>query len=495
MRVLIYIYDKSPRTLTLLRALKDGFIANKDQVDIAKVDEFKEVSDWAQMVVLLDMQNIQIANAYRRASRHVLLVERGYFYPDNYYRFALDGYQPKNLHTDPKSYARAEKIIADGNIMLDPVRPPLTKTPENIVYFGNSFVYRQWHKLRENFDVNMTRHIASKVDQENTVLWFRPDKYPANDAYPPCCYRVTPKEDVAKLIRECELLVEHGGFWGVEGLLAGVALASTSVNSPVATLAPLFPEGITSPFSYTDKERWQVLANLAHYQFSLEEIASGYAMRHLTPDTFKRIEIDYADSTPDNSDYLIAQYRLMHEMGKYRGGFNDNLMENIKPLFERFKPETLLDYGSGKGRQYSELNQHLEWHGEVKPTCYDPGHEPFATKPEGTFDGVICTDVAEHIPEHAVKEFLQTVINYATKCVFLCIYTQLAVKSLPDGRNAHLTVQHAKWWAKRIVEAMEARFGDGLVNIRNNDNHTWIISNLDGTFEVLAVFRGDESKD
>lgn len=488
MRVLIYIPDKAERTLALLTALKDGFKAYGDETQVAKTTEFKEIDPWAQMVVCIDLHTQPIANAYRRAGRHLLLVERGYFYPEKYFRFALDGYQPKMLHLEPMTLHRAEAILEQGNIILaSPRKHKLV--PENILYVGNSFLYRQWHRLREAFDVNITRHISSKLDPQHTVIWFKPDHYPAPAAYPPNCEMLQEKDDVLKVLNECDLVVEHGGFWGVTALIAGLPVAITSENSPVTTIAPQFPLGIYNPFEYTHKERMQVLANLAHYQFNLEEIASGMAMQHMTPHTFKRVELSYKGN-PNDKQYIIDQYKLMHEMGKYRGGFNETLMTHMKALFKRYKPETLLDYGSGKGHQYDYKAQHLEWHGEVKPACYDPGFEPFAKKPEGTFEGVICTDVAEHIPEPEVDAFLREVINYATKCVFLCIYTKEAVKSLPDGRNAHLTTQHAKWWAKRIVAIMEERFGQ--VDIRNNDNHTWTVSTLDESFAVLAAFRGDE---
>ena len=47
------------------------------------------------------------------------------------------------------------------------------------------------------------------------------------------------------------------------------------------------------------------------------------------------------------------------------------------------------------------------WPG-VAVTCYDPGYAPFAEPCEGTFDGVITTDVLEHIPEEDIGWVLCT---------------------------------------------------------------------------------------
>src|SRR3546814_17805417 len=62
-------------------------------------------------------------------------------------------------------------------------------------------------------------------------------------------------------------------------------------------------------------------------------------------------------------------------------------------------------YGSGKAKAYapypgepadSRFKSLPDW-GDVKVTCYDPGYEPFSGPIEPAYDGVICTDVLEHI--------------------------------------------------------------------------------------------------
>ena len=59
--------------------------------------------------------------------------------------------------------------------------------------------------------------------------------------------------------------------------------------------------------------------------------------------------------------------------------------------------KTLLDYGAGQGWQYTEECYHVLWN--IMPTLYDPAVAAFHVKPSQRFDGVICTDVLEHIPE------------------------------------------------------------------------------------------------
>jgi SAM-dependent methyltransferase len=147
---------------------------------------------------------------------------------------------------------------------------------------------------------------------------------------------------------------------------------------------------------------------------------------------------------------LSEQYRLLHEAGHFPGFSIRKHVTSIDGLIRKTGSKTILDYGCGKGRQYAELNLHKYWN--VEPTLYDPA--TFPEKPEGRFDGVVCTDVLEHIPEEDLREVLREIFNYSRKFVFLSICTREARKTLPDGRNAHLTIKPEEWWLS-LMEGLE----------------------------------------
>ena len=149
---------------------------------------------------------------------------------------------------------------------------------------------------------------------------------------------------------------------------------------------------------------------------------------------------------------IINQYKILHEKGKFQGY---SLLPHIRPIYKLIKKHTaqsLLDYGCGKGEQYNIKGAHerifSNW--GIMPTLYDPGYTPFSKKPERIFDGVICTDVMEHIPEEDVDKVFDDIISYANKFVYLCISTGLAKKYLPDGRNCHVTIKNENWWRKKL---------------------------------------------
>jgi hypothetical protein len=123
----------------------------------------------------------------------------------------------------------------------------------------------------------------------------------------------------------------------------------------------------------------------------------------------------------------------------------------IAGLVEETRAATLLDFGSGKGYQYLAHRLHEQW-GGILPHCYDVGVAPLSLKPTGrTFHGVISTDVLEHIEERDVDDVLADVCGYATRFVFLAICCRPSKhKTLPDGRNLHVTLRPPEWWRQRL---------------------------------------------
>lgn len=113
----------------------------------------------------------------------------------------------------------------------------------------------------------------------------------------------------------------------------------------------------------------------------------------------------------------------------------------------------LLDYGSGKGYQYLKYRSHERW-GGILPHCYDIGVWQLKDRPEGKFDGLICTDVLEHIAEPDIDSVLVDMFGFlhTDRPVFAYfnVFCNPAGKVFPDGQNVHLTVMPPKWWEARL---------------------------------------------
>lgn len=151
-------------------------------------------------------------------------------------------------------------------------------------------------------------------------------------------------------------------------------------------------------------------------------------------------------------DRLIGLYREMHDQDPthFPGRSLIPMAHHVATLIRKTGSRSLLDYGCGQGTQYSVDQVHL-WFGAM-PYLYDPGVTRFATKPSAgsKFDGVICSDVLEHIPQDAVRETLDEIFGYAEKFAFFSICCRLAKRTLPDGTNTHVTIKPPEWWGHML---------------------------------------------
>ena len=101
------------------------------------------------------------------------------------------------------------------------------------------------------------------------------------------------------------------------------------------------------------------------------------------------------------------------------------------------------------------MKVHDSW-GGVLPTLYDPGVPRFNKEPNGLFDGVLCTDVMEHIPEGVVPEIVADIFQHASKFVFLSIALDWSPTLLSNGISVHCCVKPVDWW-KGVLELCPVR--------------------------------------
>ena len=113
--------------------------------------------------------------------------------------------------------------------------------------------------------------------------------------------------------------------------------------------------------------------------------------------------------------------------------------------------KSILDYGCGKATEYIENNIHADWNVE-KVGLYDPAVPQFMNLPGNEFDGVISTDVLEHVPEREIDDVLKEIFELAQKFVYLNIAMYPAITVLPNGENAHCTLKPKEWWNEKIFK-------------------------------------------
>ncbi len=149
------------------------------------------------------------------------------------------------------------------------------------------------------------------------------------------------------------------------------------------------------------------------------------------------------------SEQYRKQNREMHERDEgYGAGIATNYWYALaESMIKSYSPTTILDYGCGKGR-FGQTYPHLMIEG------YDPAI-PGMDEPPEPADMVVCMDVLEHVePEH-----LEALLDDLKRCVlkwgFFTIGTGKAMRTLPDGRNAHLTQAGPEFWLPKIMQRFE----------------------------------------
>lgn len=175
------------------------------------------------------------------------------------------------------------------------------------------------------------------------------------------------------------------------------------------------------------------------------------------------------------SDYyyeVIKKYKLFHKNGIKKGnvikpgsttflGYSlSKWIFKIQDIVNTHNCSSLVDFGCGKAFLYKnkfkiENNeyQNLSDFWNIQDMyLYDPGVEEYSVYPTKKFDGVICTDVIEHIPENDVIDFINNLFELSKKFIFVVIATIPATKYFDDGNNIHLCLKSKDDWKKIFLD-------------------------------------------
>ncbi|MCG8492481.1 MAG: hypothetical protein MI743_12755 [Sneathiellales bacterium] len=193
----------------------------------------------------------------------------------------------------------------------------------------------------------------------------------------------------------------------------------------------------------------------------------------------------YTDLQPSpRYQQLLGYYRLMHKNGfsrrqgervvhvppeeAFAGRAMTSFIYSIRGVIRATGSETILDYGSGKGLQYSEelvrkrkviaSSIHDFW--KVREiTCYDPAINNSFLSDRIKFDGVVSTNVIDHIPEEDLEWVLKRLFSKSRKFVFLNVANFNSPFWLPNGENARIIRKPRTWWTAKL-EKINQHFPD-----------------------------------
>lgn len=105
----------------------------------------------------------------------------------------------------------------------------------------------------------------------------------------------------------------------------------------------------------------------------------------------------------------------------------------------------VLDYGAGKGVLKKSIENAFPAIDGVVYDEYDPCVDGINAPPKPA-ELVFCGDVMEHVEPECVNTVLRHIRDLTNKVAIFVISTRPAGKTLPDGRNAHISNHGPDWW-------------------------------------------------
>ena len=110
---------------------------------------------------------------------------------------------------------------------------------------------------------------------------------------------------------------------------------------------------------------------------------------------------------------------------------------------------SFLDFGCGKGNLIDALKQQPAL--SVDFFGYDPAVPEFEGKPVNKVDMLVTTDVLEHIRKEELSGVFNEMLAFNPQIMYHVVCCAKARTILPDGTNAHKTVEGPCWWQTKLV--------------------------------------------
>ena len=125
---------------------------------------------------------------------------------------------------------------------------------------------------------------------------------------------------------------------------------------------------------------------------------------------------------------------------------NTKYFNVIDKLIEGRNITEMLDYGAGWGGMKARL---AEERPELVVHEYEPSRDDVC-HPPAPCAFVICVDVLEHVEPEMLEDVLDDLERVIIDTAYLTIFFEKALRTLSDGRNAHLIVKPFEWWLRKL---------------------------------------------
>lgn len=119
----------------------------------------------------------------------------------------------------------------------------------------------------------------------------------------------------------------------------------------------------------------------------------------------------------------------------------------LQSVVQKYACKTMLDYGCGKGLQYTDKNNFANLIGIEQYTLYDPAYEKYAVLPDRQWDLVVCLDVLPFVPESDIDTVVNLMLGRCNKTCVVALQEITHVKS----KKPLVCVKDRVWWQDKLA--------------------------------------------
>lgn len=177
---------------------------------------------------------------------------------------------------------------------------------------------------------------------------------------------------------------------------------------------------------------------------------------------------------------MSSKVKYYEEIYKTRSDYKRDLepmYENIT-AFLTFKPNSVLDYGCGRGN-LADLFAKNYGSNIYK---YDPAIAEFSEFPTGNYELAVNTDVLEHVPEEEIDGIIKN-IRALCQNAFFNVHLSHASEILSNGENAHCTIKPPHWWLQKV----KRHFPQAYIVPSNYPNSCSIITWKPSAYKIFQI--------
>lgn len=128
----------------------------------------------------------------------------------------------------------------------------------------------------------------------------------------------------------------------------------------------------------------------------------------------------------------------------------------LDSLIEQTEPKTILNYRFADTVVEHPLSVELPpGQDDIIVTRYDPADRSSGARPTDCFDGVVCADALNYIPDEDVPWVIDDLFDWARRFVYVVIEPSPREKTLADGTCLHSRPRDLTWWKTAFEKAAE----------------------------------------